>query len=454
MEQIESTSQFFSQEDEILRPLLWWLLNSDGYDLDKLRFTFEDISIGDNQKLFKAITSAYKDGFYDLIEIVKRWKELWLTQDFILSLNSEYSLQPISIPSYEAKFVEFIARKKLLRIWEELSIKVLTNKINNEDVMNYASKLLNVIPSSWINNYSVQNSAVDLYEYLEARKWKELFWFSFWREFEFLDKATRWIQQGRTYRIWAPSNMGKTQLVYGIINNIISQGWKVAFFSLENDRDMTLSNICANRQWINSWDLESWNVELSSTTLQELDWKLFIIDDTHELSEIFSSCLSIKPDVVILDYIWLVSIGKTSESDLFTEYAKKVQQFVKKNRLAWIDLSNLPIGVEDSEIINRWQFFGSSYLRNNADVGIHMVKYEDFYKAKELQESYPEFHSKLETDFDFRMKWINKKAISLAITKNRIWPAWLKEDFFVNFAKWWRFVQVTPQEKLEFEPIK
>jgi hypothetical protein len=64
-----------------------------------------------------------------------------------------------------------------------------------------------------------------------------------------------------------------------------------------------------------------------------MDGKLFIVDDTHELSEVFAKVLAIKPDVVMLDYIGLISIGKVKEDDLFTEYAKRVQQFVKKSRV-------------------------------------------------------------------------------------------------------------------------
>jgi hypothetical protein len=38
---------------------------------------------------------------------------------------------------------------------------------------------------------------------------------------------------------------------------------------------------------------------------------------------------------------------------MFTEYSKRVQQFVKESRVGWIDLSNLPIGVEDNQIVSR-----------------------------------------------------------------------------------------------------
>lgn len=246
--------------------------------------------------------------------------------------------------------------------------------------------------------------------------------------------------------------MGKSQMIYGVINNLLEQGAKVAFFSLENDKEMTMSNIVANAQRVNSWDLESWKVELDLKILENMDWRLFIIDDTHELSEVMSKVITIKPDVVILDYIWLITINKIWEDGLFTEYSKRVQQFVKKTRVAWIDLSNLPIGIDDNQILVRWQFYWSSYLKNNADVGIHLMKYEDFYKAKEMQELSPTHQDKMREDLEYRMEWAGKKAIKIAITKNRIGPAGLDEDYFVNFAEGGRFNPITPDIKLKFKP--
>jgi hypothetical protein len=48
------------------------------------------------------------------------------------------------------------------------------------------------------------------------------------------------------------------------------------------------------------------------------------------------------------------------------------------------------------------------------------------------------------------MNWASKKGLTITITKNRIWPAGLSEDYYVNFAKWGRFVPVPPEDKLKF----
>jgi replicative DNA helicase len=447
-------SEFLMQEVRLLEPIIWWVLSSEDYDLNKLSVSLDDIRDSKCKSLLSAVIKTNEEGFgRDIVQIVNKFTSDGYEQSYVTHILNNY-FSTINIDNYVKKYKEFLGKRDVLKIGNELMIKACSNSLSSWDIMKYANNLLETISSSANTSYDIGDNINNLYDYLEERKWKELFGYSFGGEFQFLDKATRWIQQWRTYRVGALSNMGKTQWVYGVINNLISQWAKVAFFSLENDKDMTMSNLLANRQRINSWDLESGKVDVDFQAIEEMQGNLFIIDDTYELSEIFSKVLSIKPDVVILDYIGLVSINRFWEDGMFTEYSKRVQQFVKESRVGWIDLSNLPIGVEDNQIVSRWQFFGSSYLRNNADVGIHLMKYDDYYKAKEMQESSPAHLERCREDIEYRMEWVGKKAVRVAITKNRIWPAWLEEDYFVNFAQWGRFSAITPAMKLKFSPNK
>ncbi len=444
-------SDFLSQEVKLLEPILWWILNDSWFDLNKLGFSIDEIQSLQCKSLFTSLKKVEEEGYgRDIVQIVNYFKDDGHNPSYITWLiTSSYTV--VGLEPYIKKYKEFITKKKVLSIGNNLMLKA-TSDLKSTDLIEYSNHLLNLIESS-SSSYDVGKNVDELFNYLEERKWKDLFGYSFWGEFQFLDKATRWIQAGRTYRVGALSNMGKTQWVYGIINNLIAQWAKVAFFSLENDRDMTTSNLVANAQRINSWDLESGKVSIDIATLEKMNEKLFIIDDTYELSDIFSKILAIKPDVVILDYIGLVNIKKFSEDEKYTEYSKRVQEFVKQTRVGWIDLSNLPIGIEDSMILSRWQFYWSSFLRNNADVGLHLIKYEDYYKTRAMVESQPTHKDRCEKDLEYRMQWVGKKAIKLAITKNRIGPAGLDEDYFVNFSQWGRFNQITPEQKLKFTPV-
>jgi hypothetical protein len=48
------------------------------------------------------------------------------------------------------------------------------------------------------------------------------------------------------------------------------------------------------------------------------------------------------------------------------------------------------------------------------------MKYDDYYKAKEMQESSPAHLERCREDIEYRMEWVGKKAVRVAITKNRI----------------------------------
>jgi hypothetical protein len=100
--------------------------------------------------------------------------------------------------------------------------------------------------------------------------------------------------------------------------------------------------------------------------------------------------MEFNPDVVILDYIGLMSIKGFTEEQKYTEYAIQVQRFVKATQVSWIDLSNLPTQLQSADDIKlNPQFFGSTFLRNNTDVGIHILPDKEYYNLREkvLKES-------------------------------------------------------------------
>ncbi len=221
-----------------------------------------------------------------------------------------------------------------------------------------ANKILSMIGTGGAK-YGVDGETYeDWCEYLKEREGKDLFGYSWGANFKFLDTYTKGIQKGRTYRIGAPSNTGKSQLAYGVINSLVAQGAKVAFFTLENDKPFTLTNMYANSAGVSSYLVENGTEAVNSDYIEKAKGKLFIIDDTYELSEVFAKILEIKPDVVVLDYIGLISIRRIDEESKYTEYSKKVQEFVKRTRVGWIDLSNLPKSQEDLESIKT---FGGFY---------------------------------------------------------------------------------------------
>lgn len=165
--------------------------------------------------------------------------------------------------------------------------------------MSAAEELLML--SSDGSNYDKKEVVKATQEYLAERCGKELFGYSWGPKFGFLDKYTKGIQKGRTYRIGAVSNLGKTQFAYNICVSLMEQGKKVAFFTLENDRPFTVTNVMANAMGVNSHKVEDGSVNADFSVLDK--GELVIIDDTYELGKVFAKVMELKPDVVILDYV-------------------------------------------------------------------------------------------------------------------------------------------------------
>lgn len=388
-----------------------------------------------NKKLFQAILKIREEWWWaDLVSVKTKLQELWNLEYvgwniFLIDImNSEYT--SANIEYYASQLKEESKRVQLINIADDIKFFATnTNKINWE-VFNFSKRLMD-INSLGDSQFNMDDAIVETLEYLEERKGKELFGFSWW--LDFLDKYTKWLQKWRTYRIWMPSNVWKTQLMYWVINSLVQQKAKVCFITLENDRSFTLSNILANHQEVNSHRIEDWTVTPDVDYLYHNKEYLTIIDNIYDLSEIFTQVLQIQPDVVILDYIWLVNIKKTKEDDKYTEYSKQVQEFVKRARISWIDLSNLPKNQEDEESVRQfWWFYWSSFLKNNTDVWIHWVYYKPFYEWRK---------SVWETD-DNR----NYQVINLSITKNRIWVAKVDCIMKINFAKGAKFVEASQEE--------
>lgn len=232
-----------------------------------------------------------------------------------------------------------------------------------------------------------------------------------------------------------------TQLTYSMINSVLAQGAKVVFFTLENDNNFTLTNLCANFQKVNPYNIERGTEALDTDYVSSLKEKFFLIDDTYELSEIFARIQEIKPDVVFLDFIGQVDIKGTDENSKYGEYARRVQKFVKRSRVSWIDLSNLPKSAEDEDSIKATGgFFGDSALKNLADVGIHLYRFQPFNDFKNSLYGTPAYDM---------VK--NLKVVGLYISKNRLGVARVGTNLKINFDKGGEVSEATREEVTNWE---
>lgn len=277
-------------------------------------------------------------------------------------------------------------------------------------------------------------------EYIELNKTKsdQLLWWSWGNDW--LDKNTRWIRASKTYRIGAPSGLGKTNQTYQTIIALLEQGAKVFFASLENSIETTIIKLMSSKQEVNPNEIESWAVPLDKEWLLKHRDRLVITDQLFDLWEIKRQVLKEKPDVVFLDYIGLVNIKGCDEKSLYNSYADDVKKFVQQNKwVSWVDLSNLNKDDDEEKIRRERGFNWAAKLRNNTDVAIHMFYYKPFYEYKE--------HSLSIATEEAREHWKWAQCITFLISKNRLWPDWIEEQFLIKFNEGIKYKAVSQEQK-------
>lgn len=406
-----------------------------------------------------------RDDFYTaeystIVSSIINMKDNWVPIDLVTIFNevrdngvnirtlaelTEWHFTVANVPQYIKTLKEFRRKREWLKIALEITHFADWDPAKMVD---YANKL-SIASTIWMDgedsvSYDDVNSA---YEQIVSRFWKSLYWYSWWKDFQFLDEFTKGIMKKKVYRIGAPSNTGKTQFIYDIIPDLLEQkndDWtpvKVAFFTLENTKEDTLVSLMCNHSWLNAAKVNSWEIEGNWDYLTSLKDRLYIIDDTYDLDKIFSKVISIAPDIVILDYITHVTIAKASWYEKYDMYAERVPKFAKSQDVAWIDLSNLPKNLQTNDEIRAtpW-FFWSSILMNNCDVAFHLMKNPEFKKTKEslLKNMWAKTEDKV--------YFYTRACLDMLITKNRWGSVFVEKTFGINFQWWWKWKELSEHD--------
>lgn len=399
-------------------------------------------------KVFEAIKAIYDEGWHpDLVQVANWLQNKWWWAPKVSGMNNIY-LSDIccwdfsyhNLRKYESLVKEWSRKiraqkivdkvlddtersaSSLLKYWQEL-IEIATNSMGNW------ARWFDIAHAHWLANKIAELDGKDLHGY------------SFGSEFKFLDFNTKWIQKGKSYRIGAPSNTWKTQFAYSIINNLIAQWARVMFLTLENETQTTLGYLMSQYQGYSMDSILKWESTWDFDYLVSIKDKLAIVEDSFYLWDIFSRIMEFKPDVVILDYIGLASIKGFTEEQKYTEYAIQVQRFVKQMQVAWIDLSNLPTSLQQAdEIRMNPQFYGSTFLRNNTDVWIHIMPWKKFYEVREAVMTWDIYNIESKNKMR-KLSWI-----TLVLSKNRLWPHSIYANYIIDFTKWAKFEEYSQEE--------
>ena len=330
-------------------------------------------------------------------------------------------------------------KRELIKEWQKFLNSCYWTD-NMETAVEESFTKINWLLSEWASSATDMEANISLLQtYIENNTTKSLVWYSWWNEW--LDSQTQWIRKGKTYRIGAPSGVGKTNLIYGTIKNLLEQGAKVLFISLENDIETTYVKFLSSVQNVNNIEIEKGNVKPDIEWLRKYKDKFILTDQLFELGDIKREVMRVKPDVVILDYIGLITIDWVRDDDkIYTPYSKQIKTFVQKNKhIAWIDLSNLNTSETEDEIRKFGKFNGSAALKNNTDFWLHMFHYKPYYEYREfaMEKGEKEAYEKFK----------NFKVVTFYISKNRLWPDLAEKEYGINFNEWINYLPISEEKK-------
>lgn len=314
-----------------------------------------------NQRIFNVIMGIDNEKKpVEITGVVTRLTDLGLLQQVG---GMEYLLKLVDMATSPANceyYISLVQNKAILRRLIESAQEIseegmdLSNDI--EDVLDLAEqKILNVTRSRRTTDFRTGKQVVQvvLKELENLQQNRGLTGIP--TNFERLDYMTNGFQKGDLIILAARPSMGKTAFALNLgLNAATIFDKTVAIFSLEMPSEQLVKRMLSSKGAVQGSKLKNgyldnrdWNNLYDAA--QELQQAKIFLDDssTIRMSDIFSKCRKLKSehglDIVIIDYLQLISGGKKTESrqQEVSEISRNLKQLARELEVPVIALSQL-----------------------------------------------------------------------------------------------------------------
>lgn len=314
-----------------------------------------------NQRIFNVIMGIDNEKKpVEITGVVTRLTDLGLLQQVG---GMEYLLKLVDMATSPANceyYISLVQNKAILRRLIESAQEIseegmdLSNDI--EDVLDLAEqKILNVTRSRRTTDFRTGKQVVQavLKELENLQQNRGLTGIP--TNFERLDYMTNGFQRGDLIILAARPSMGKTAFALNLgLNAATIFDKTVAIFSLEMPSEQLVKRMLSSKGAVQGSKLKNgyldnrdWNNLYDAA--QELQQAKIFLDDssTIRMSDIFSKCRKLKSehglDIVIIDYLQLISGGKKTESrqQEVSEISRNLKQLARELEVPVIALSQL-----------------------------------------------------------------------------------------------------------------
>ncbi len=284
------------------------------------------------------------------------------TLEFVSSISNSAGIRDLA-EGYAQKIAESALKRSMIRLNEELAGNCYSGKNIDEVFEEAEKKLFKLIQSrSTSETVPIKDVVFEALAQIEKAARNKGGIIGIPTGFTDLDRLTMGLQPANLVLVAARPSMGKTALVLNMAENMICrQGRSVAIFSLEMPKADLVKRLLAINSKVNARNI--WSGSLSDGEWHEviqsagtIAGSKLVIDDTTGISlgELRSKARKYKLeneiDVIMIDYLQLMSVSKGSKADSrqqeISEISRGLKEIARELDVPVIALSQLSRQVE------------------------------------------------------------------------------------------------------------
>ena len=393
------------QEEQLL--LGWAIAN--GHKDDKLYDVLDILDPADfwdirGQIIFRAIKQVVRNGgvpdlvavYQEIEQINKLAKEVKVDAAFLAAYSTDYTNNvPISNPITTAKRIKEIALlRKTISFFSDKAEQA--NKIPR-DIMSFLAQsegqFLKIIDQL---KDEKRNDVIGLKQDADAqiKQYKDMGRMGYQTGIDSIDVSLTGLIPTHTWVVGAYTGTGKTFFAIQIAINVLRQGGKVAFFSLEMDRISMYLRVLGNMAGIpsmllledNLTDYEKERKVEAEKELASFGDSFFLYDNAYTVEQIMIKAKRQKIktglDFLVLDFVQNIK-GQDSIYERMSNAAVEFQSLSKDLTITTMLMSQVSNegGKATGDII---QYKGAGELAAIADVGLWLTRIKEAPNQMEL----------------------------------------------------------------------
>ncbi len=359
-----------------------------------------------NSEIFDAVKTIHQfDIPVDIItvsdELKKRGKLDYIGGLEYLANLTENIVTTKNISAYLDIIKEKSVLRKLINVANELIEKGYRESDEVQNLIDLAeSRIFSLSQNRGFNDFSmVKDVLLTVFNQLEERAKVKGSITGINTGYKDLNRMTAGFQRSDLILLAARPAMGKTALALNIAMNAAKSGSSVAMFSLEMSKEQYIQRLISLESLVESSKLRTGALEdddwLSlANVMNSISSANMFIDDTASISlfDLISKCRRLKIDkgldLVIIDYLQLMSYGSKSESrqQEISSISRGLKQLARELNCPVLALSQLSRAVEQRPdrrpLLSDLRESGA--IEQDADVV--MMLYRDEYYHKEESE--------------------------------------------------------------------